>query len=96
MPPGMPHTKTVLPFASSDFLTLGVEVEAYLVDPVSGDAVGRSPDVLELLAKDARFRPESLTTLVEFATGVCTELSTVDPSCAVSQPNCRGLPDRWG
>jgi glutamate---cysteine ligase / carboxylate-amine ligase len=67
-----------LDFTPSRFLTLGVEVEVYLVDPVSGAQLGAGPQIIPRLASDPSFRPESLTTILEFCTGVCSNLQTVE------------------
>lgn len=74
----VPSRACKLEFTPSRFLTLGVEVEVYLVDPVTGAPVGAGPQIMPRLAHDASFRPESLSTILEFCTGVCSNLQTVE------------------
>src|SRR5215218_584569 len=62
-------------------LSFGVEEEFLLVDPATGTAVGRAPDVLARVnaepggAVDAALKVELNTSQLESATGVCTTLA---------------------
>lgn len=56
-------------FAQSGRATLGIEWELALVDPASGDLVGRAAEVVEAM-NDPRVVGEFLTNTVELVTGV--------------------------
>lgn len=60
----------VMHFANSRRSTLGIEWELALVDPVTGDLVGRGAEVVEAAANQ-HIAGEFLTNTVELVTGVC-------------------------
>jgi carboxylate-amine ligase len=62
------------PFAASKPLTLGLEEELMIVDPVSFDQVGRVSDLLAAAAGEAvpgTLKTELFASIVELNTGVC-------------------------
>ena len=68
--------------AAGSGVTLGVEEEFLLVDPVTGATVPRAARVLARagrhpLSSGTRFHPELASTQVEAATGVCTTLRSL-------------------
>ena len=62
------------PFAQSEALTLGVELELQLVNTHDYDLVGSAPDLLRLLSRKGAtwdIKPEITMSMIEIATGVC-------------------------
>lgn len=78
----MPIPPTIEPppadFQTSDFLSLGVEVEVQLLNGRTLDLVPAAPYLLKRLADDGIFRPEFYSTMLEMVTGVCTNLEQVE------------------
>lgn len=68
----------LLAFAPSEFLSLGVEVEVQLVDHGCLNLVPAAERLLESLQGDERFKPEIMSTMLEFCTGVCPDMATAD------------------
>ncbi|MEW6278603.1 MAG: YbdK family carboxylate-amine ligase [Candidatus Eremiobacterota bacterium] len=67
-----------LSFATSRFLTLGVEVEIQLVDYKTLDLCPAAPRILGGLVNDPSFQPELYKTMLEVSTGVCNDLEDVE------------------
>lgn len=62
------------PFARSEALTMGVELELQLVNTHDYDLVGSAPDLLRLLGRKGvswDIKPEITMSMIEIATGVC-------------------------
>jgi glutamate---cysteine ligase / carboxylate-amine ligase len=73
-----PDVAALLAFAPSEFLSLGVEVEVQLVDHATLNLVEAAEPLLQSLGNDERFKPEILSTMLEFCTGVCPDMATAD------------------
>ncbi|MDE2622796.1 MAG: glutamate--cysteine ligase [Betaproteobacteria bacterium] len=68
------------PFAQSDALTMGVELELQLVNTHDYDLVGSAPDLLRQLARKGvtwDIKPEITMSMIEIATGVCHRYADV-------------------
>lgn len=64
-----PPYSLIVKFATSADGTIGIEWELQLVDPVSGDLIGRADDVIAS-ADDSRIKGEFFTNSIELVTGI--------------------------
>ncbi len=68
-----------LAFKSSEFLTLGVEVELQIIDPDSKDLTPGSPRIFEKLGGvQDHLKPELLQAMIEVSTKVCRSVQEVE------------------
>lgn len=58
-------------------MSLGVEVELQLIDPLTMALTPASPRVFERVGATAAIKPEIFCSMVEIATGVCEDVSQV-------------------
>lgn len=78
-----------IPFSPSRFLSLGVEVEVQLVDWKTMELCPGAPRLLKALGQESgRFRPELFQSMLEFATGVCSDMEEVETDL---RDSCRKL-----
>lgn len=73
------------PFTSSTPLTLGVEIEAQLVDWRNQDLCPAAERVLALVGPSDRIKPEIFQSMIEVCTGVCADLGEVAHDLSRSQ-----------
>ena len=67
-----------LPFTGSPDLTLGVELELQLLDPITRGLSPACDRVLEVVGKDhPNVRPEIFQSMLEVSTGVCRDVAQV-------------------
>jgi carboxylate-amine ligase len=76
-------------------MSLGVEVELQLLDPLTMALTPASPRVFERVGATSAIKPEIFCSMVEVATGVCADISQVrrdlDATIAQLRAACRDL-----
>jgi glutamate---cysteine ligase / carboxylate-amine ligase len=88
---------TIVPlaFSTSPTMSLGVEVELQLLDPVTMDLTPASPRVFERVGSTSAIKPEIFCSMLEIATGVCEDVSQVrsdlDATLGQLRAACREL-----
>ena len=78
-----------LTFRPSPAMTLGVEVELQIIDPLSRDLTPRAPELVARLADDRRIKPELLQSMIEVCTGVCDNVGQVHDDLGESMQRLR-------
>lgn len=89
----MPFLKKKAPvseiaFQPSKPLTLGVEIELQIIDPVTGNLMPRAPELLKAAAHLPHVKPEFYLSTIEINTGICADVQAVS---ADLQQNIDGL-----
>jgi carboxylate-amine ligase len=84
-----------LDFTPSPSMSLGVEIELQLIDPISRDLTPAAPALFDRLGTMASIKPELFRSMVEIATGVCPDVAAVreqlGAALATLRSNCREL-----
>lgn len=77
-----------IPFAASEPLSLGAEIEIQLIDPKTLGLSPRASDLLRTSARHGRLEAEFFQSTIELKTGICT---TVHDAEATLMPDLREL-----
>lgn len=78
-------------------MTIGVELELQLIDPVTRNLAPRATELFALLAgQEARFKPELYQAMLEVNTGICRNMADVRASLSDALGTLRAACDRLG
>lgn len=83
-------------FQSSEPLTLGVEIELQIIDPVTGNLMPRAPELLKAAAHLPHVKPEFYLSTVEINTGICANVQEVRDDLTQSISGLREVAEPMG
>jgi carboxylate-amine ligase len=90
------YSAAEIAFHSGGVLTLGVEVELQLVDPVTGHLVSRAEELLKATQHLDKVKPEFYLSTVEINTGKCANVQEVESDLRGSMQALNAVADPLG
>jgi len=90
------HAPARIHFAGSRALTLGVEIELQLLDPVTLELCSRATELLRTTYDLPHVKPELYQSMIELCTGICIDAHQAEHCLADELPKLMGKADRLG